>query len=135
MLFGGVFSTGGAVIFALIRKKTVRWAKAEDTAIKNINERLDLWLDDTIHIVDQDYVDKLKKIGEWDMANGVFDRAAYEKNKAEAQERGLAALKSILPKAFKKYVSRHYDDVDSFYAKRIDLRLQKHKIAMQEKQF
>jgi len=133
MLVGGAFSAGGAVAFAIIRKKAVKWTKVIDNpVVKDLNKQLDLWLDDTINIVNQDFVDKLKKIGEWEAVSGIFNKSTYEKNKTQAQELGLITLKSILPRAFKKLVSRYYDDTDSFYKKRLDQRLKERKLLKQE---
>ena len=143
----GALSVIATVIITYLRSKTLKWGRRiNNPIIERLNERLDVWIDDSINTVNKNFVDKLKEIGEWDtvggeirrtvegtvqIVGGAFDKNTYKNNAKEALERCLASLKSRIPKPFKKLVIKYYDDVDLFYKNRIDERIKEHELEKQ----
>lgn len=111
---------GAAAIFVL--SKLISWfqsrgMKITDSLREKVQELVNSLAKKAIDIVNQKFVDDLKKANKW-----VEDR---EGNALKAIELGLTTLKTLIPKTWKKVLEKLYgkDIVDEYLKSTIELNL------------
>lgn len=121
-----VGAVSAAIVSVLNRLKAFDWSQFKKLIGKELGEveqQLNKLIDESIDIVDQVFVDKLKETGDWDSLNGVFDMSLYQRNASEASAMCVRTLNSLVPSTTKKRLEKSFDDLELYFKNKIEQRI------------